>query len=420
MKMKNGMYLFATAIVASTMGLASCSSDEEVAGGTDLGSLINGKKNDVTLALSVKGAVDKRLSQDEANMGTTIQTISNIYVVPMITTTAPQASSAYLNPIKMPNFTNGLSLVEETAKLNENINEFKVYGNISALDESKIFDGVTSTLTQTTAPYDAEKVTSTLYKPHGLYYYGHAGITGNQIYGGESLDAASTAITAGTSIKGYKAIKLSNVNYAVGMLAAGIINGDASTTCFYDTPELSGEGKTAEAAGIKVHSIIIGGQSQKLDTDFERVGTDLVSIYETATGVNTDGFVDQAVSFGQSDGKVVGASFYSVVAATKDNEDVSMNIVFEMPANTYIKNDKGETLGGTTITYLFLPLVLTDDKADADDGKDVFMKDYTTLLNATVTDWGRVSDSEVISTDVNIGVEINTTWQKGVTYEEEI
>lgn len=419
MKLKNGMYLFATAIVAGTMGLASCSSDEEAAGGTDLGSLINGKKNDVTLALSVKGAVDKRLSQDEANMGSTIQTISNIYVVPMISTTTPQASSVYLNPIKMPDFTNGLSRVEETAKLNENINEFKVYGNISKLDESKIFDGVTSTLVQIEdAPYDASKVTSTLHNPHGLYYYGHAGITGNQIYGGETLDAANTAIAVGTSIKGHKAIKLSNVNYAVGMLAAGIINGD-SEACFYDNSELTSTGKTAEEAGIKVHSIIIGGQSQKLDTDFERVGTDLVSIYETATGVNTDGFVDQAVSFGQSDGKVAGASFYSVVAATKDNEDVSMNIVFKMPENTYIKNDKGETLGGTTITYLFLPLVLTDDKADAD-GKDVFMKDYTTLLNATVTDWGRVSGSEVISTDVNIGVEINVAWQKGVTYEEEI
>lgn len=412
--------MFATAIVAGTMGLASCSSDEEAAGGTDLGSLINGKKNDVTLALSVKGAVDKRLSQNEANMGSTIQTISNIYVVPMISTTTPQASSVYLNPIKMPDFTNGLSRVEETAKLNENINEFKVYGNISKLDESKIFDGVTSTLVQIEdAPYDASKVTSTLHNPHGLYYYGHAGITGNQIYGGETLDAASTAIVVGMSIKGYKAIKLSNVNYAVGMLAAGIINGD-SEACFYDNSELTGTGKTAEEAGIKVHSIIIGGQSQTLDTDFERVGTDLVSIYEEATGVNTDGFVDQAVSFGQSDGKVAGASFYSVVAATKDNEDVSMNIVFEMPANTYIKNEKGETLGGTTITYLFLPLVLTDDKADADGGKDVFMKDYTTLLNATVTDWGRVSGSEVISTDVNIGVEINTAWQKGVTYEEEI
>lgn len=420
MKLKNGMYLFATAIVAGTMGLASCSSDEEAAGGTDLGSLINGKQNDVTLALSVKGAVDKRLTQDEANMGSTIQTISNIYVVPMISTTTPQASSVYLNPIKMPDFTNGLPRVEETAKLNENINEFKVYGNISNLNESKIFDGVTSTLVQIEdAPYDASKVTSTLHNPHGLYYYGHAGITGNQIYGGETLDAASTAIAVGTSIKGYKAIKLSNVNYAVGMLAAGIINGD-SEACFYDNSELTGTGKTAEEAGIKVHSFIIGGQSQTLDTDFERVGTDLVSIYEEATDVNSDGFVDQAVSFGQSDGKVTGASFYSVVAATKDDEDVSMNIVFEMPANTYIKNDKGETLGGTTATYLFLPLVLTDDKADADGGKDVFMKDYTTLLNATVTDWGRVSGSEVISTDVNIGVEINTAWQKGVSYEEEI
>lgn len=419
MKMKNGMYLFATAIVTGTMGLASCSSDEEAAGGTDLGSLINGKKNDVTLALSVKGAVDKRLSQDEANMGSIIQTISNIYVVPMISTTTPQASSVYLNPIKMPDFTNGLSRVEETAKLNENINEFKVYGNISKLDESKIFDGVTSTLTQFTPPYDLGKVTSTLYKPHGLYYYGHAGITGNQIYGGETLDAASNAIVVGEPIEGYKAIKLSNVNYAVGMLAAGIINGDATTACFYDNSELTGTGKTAEEAGIKVHSIIIGGQSQTLDTDFERVGTDLVSIYETTTRVNTDGFVDQALSFDQSTGKVTGASFYSVVAATNDDEDVSMNIVFEMPANTYIKNEKGETLGGTTTTYLFLPLVLTDAKADAA-SKDVFMKNYTTLLNATVTDWGRVSGSEVISTDVNIGVVIDTQWQQGVTYDEEI
>lgn len=419
MKLKNGMYLFATAIVAGTMGLASCSSDEEVAGGTDLGSLINGKQNDVTLALSVKGAVDKRLSLDEANMGSAIQTISNIYVVPMITTTTPQASSAYLNPIKMPDFTNGISRVEETAKLNENINEFKVYGNISTLDESKIFDGVTSTLVEATPDYNPEKVTSELYKPHGLYYYGHAGVTENQIYGGETLDAASSAITAGTSIKGYKAIKLSNVNYAVGMLAAGIINGDESS-CFYDDAECSGEGKTAETAGIKVHSIIIGGQSQTLDTDFERLGTDLVSIYETATGVNSDGFVDQAISFGQSDGKVTGASFYSVVAATKDNEDVSMNIVFEMPENIYIKNDKGDVLGGTVKTYLFLPLVLKYEKAKADGDKDVFMKDYITLLNATVTDWGRVSGSEVISTDVNIGVEINTAWQKGVSYNEEI
>ncbi len=34
MKMRNGMYLFAAAIVASTVGLSSCSNDEGV-GGTD-------------------------------------------------------------------------------------------------------------------------------------------------------------------------------------------------------------------------------------------------------------------------------------------------------------------------------------------------------------------------------------------------
>ena len=35
MKMRNGMYLFAAAIVASTVGLSSCSNDEEGVGGSD-------------------------------------------------------------------------------------------------------------------------------------------------------------------------------------------------------------------------------------------------------------------------------------------------------------------------------------------------------------------------------------------------
>ena len=51
MKMRNGMYLFAAAIVASTVGLSSCSNDEEGVGGTDWK---NGPTKDVTLSLSVK------------------------------------------------------------------------------------------------------------------------------------------------------------------------------------------------------------------------------------------------------------------------------------------------------------------------------------------------------------------------------
>ena len=47
-------------------------------------------------------------------------------------------------------------------------------------------------------------------------------------------------------------------------------------------------------------------------------------------------------------------------------------------------------------------------------------KDFTTLLNATVTDWGNLSGEEVITTDVNLGVEIDTEWQQGTAYDVEI
>ena len=50
----------------------------------------------------------------------------------------------------------------------------------------------------------------------------------------------------------------------------------------------------------------------------------------------------------------------------------------------------------------------------------VFQKDFTTLLNATVTDWGNLSGEEVITTDVNLGVEIDTEWQQGTAYDVEI
>ena len=92
--MRNGMYLFAAAIVASTVGLSSCSNDEEGVGGTDWK---NGPTKDVTLSLSVK-KVSKRITSDEANQGNTIQEIKDIWVVPMV-------GNEYLQPISMGNIT---------------------------------------------------------------------------------------------------------------------------------------------------------------------------------------------------------------------------------------------------------------------------------------------------------------------------
>lgn len=65
MKFRNGMYLFATAIVAGTMGLASCSNEEDVvAGGEE-----QGVTSKVTLGVHVNGGVNKKASQGDVNLG---------------------------------------------------------------------------------------------------------------------------------------------------------------------------------------------------------------------------------------------------------------------------------------------------------------------------------------------------------------
>ena len=73
MKMRNGMYLFATAIVAGTMGLASCSNDEDVVAGGEA----SGVANKVTLGVYVNGGVNKKASQADVDLGGGIGVISN-------------------------------------------------------------------------------------------------------------------------------------------------------------------------------------------------------------------------------------------------------------------------------------------------------------------------------------------------------
>ena len=162
MKMKNGMYLFAAAIVASTVGLSSCSNDEEGVGGTDWK---NGPTKDVTLSLSVK-KVSKRITSDEANQGNTIQEIKDIWVVPMV-------GNEYLQPISMGNITpsNASPDLKKVATLNTSINKFVVYGNVGDSDgtwsESSIFVEPEFSLVQKTGVPEAIK--STTYKPYPMY-----------------------------------------------------------------------------------------------------------------------------------------------------------------------------------------------------------------------------------------------------------
>lgn len=411
-KMRNGMYLFAAAIVAGTMGLTSCSNDEEVVGGN--GSELTGATTDVTLSLSVKGA-SKRLTADQANQGTVISAIKNIWVVPMI-------GETYYTPISMPDYDeNASTLLKKKVTLNEKVNQFKVYGNVKDgfASESAFFTGAT---------FELAKIAdnSTKYAPHALYYYGLAGKGTNALkgYTDDNFTQGEVPIPVGNAIgDNYKSIKISGVNYAVGLLAVGVQNGDNGLK-FYPTKEedgtLSGTPVAAGKGVIEVKGVIIDGQFSKLDADFNKA-TDAteVSVYESAE--NAD-FVTTSLAFVNS--KVAGANIYSAVSYTEANKDVAMNIVFTLQPGHFITGKDDLVLGDANNPVdVYLGVVLSYEKATQGIGHEnytVFMKDYTTLLNATVKNWSNLSGEEVIAADVNLGVEIDTDWNQGVVYNEEI
>lgn len=405
MKMNKSMYLFATALVAGTLGMTSCSS-EEIAGG-------EGVENKVTLTMSVADKFGTRSTADEVNLGNTLSTIKNVVVVPMI-------GDAYQNPVLMEDLTpSGTSATKTVvAPLNSNVNAFKVYGNVAEqspkiFDPNKIFAGFTVSAKE----YGSKINTKTVFDPHALYYYGYAKAGESTIFVGDAQNP-SDALETGETIGKNKYVTVKGVNYAVGVLAAAIFNGDDATN--YISTNTNGESPNEAVSNdnVDITGIIIDGQYKTLDQDFKKVGEDIVSVYEeVATG--KEDFATSKLKF-DDEKNTAGGNFYVVVTETGSTTavgttNVTGNIEFTLAANKYIKTDNGTVIGGTSPTKFYLPFVLkpTTEKA-------VFMKDYSTLFNATVKDWGLISDKPVEITDVNLAVEIDVEWQKGIVYDVEI
>lgn len=400
MKMNKNAYLFAAALVAGTMGMTSCQ-NEDVAG------IEQGVENKVTLSMSVADKFGTRSTADEVNLGTNLQTINNVVVVPMI-------GDAYQNPVIMGNLdpkSVSDKTVTTTASLNSNINYFKVYGNVDAskFDADKIFTGFE--LQATSAGKKGDKLD--VYNPHGLYYYGYAGTAENKIWAG-SDENTGNPLDAGSNIGLNKYIKLSGVDYAVGVLAVAVLNGDATTACVFDAPT-DGTSEAVSNTNVTVSGIIINGQKQVLNEDFVASGAD-ISVYEEAVPDNTD-FVtgDNKLAIGKTNT----GNIYCVVTETgttvEPGKAVTGNIEFELAAGKYLQLADGSRIGGADATKFYLAFSLQPESAKA-----VFMKDYSTLFNATVKNWGLASDKPIEVTDATIAVTVNMDWENGIVFDQEI
>ena len=198
----------------------------------------------------------------------------------------------------------------------------------------------------------------------------------------------------------------SPLNYAVGVLAAAVLNGDADNNCFY-TNAAGTEGATnAAGAGVKVSGIVVDGQ-RDFDVNFVTIN-DAKTVYETAA---VTAFATAAIGTANQ-----GAANLYMIASPTGSEDINVNIEFTLPAGYFLKQTSGEVIGSAesdTKFYLGLQLTPTTEH-------NVFVADFVTYLNATVKNWGLASEEPVTVTDAEIGVVFNVEWQEGNIYNVEI
>lgn len=404
MKKTKFAYLFATTLVAGTMGLTSC--QEEVENPV-------AKEGSVTIGLST---VATRATANDVNMGSTLQQIDNVVVVPMI-------GNAYQNPILFGNFDpKDTKVTKQTRTMSEAVTRFKVFGNVcegyvtpATLSETTVFTGLTFTAPTWTEGAPAGGATYS--KPHELYYYYDT----NGVGFSASEDVWDTTepsnwITGVQLLGSYKSVKITPVNYAVGVLAAAIQNGDV-TTAFYKDAACEGVSNTFDGSQITVSGITIAGQTQSFDADFTPSGT--VNVYETAAA----GTIATDDSKKVSNSARGNGNIYCVVApTTAETETVTLNIEFTVASGVYFKLADGKTIVGNG-QKLYLPVVLNKELASkpaAEGATEIFQADRATFLNAKVMQWGLASETPVETTDVTIGVEFDVTWGEGLSFDVEI
>lgn len=398
MKKTKFAYLFATALVAGTMGLTSCQEEVENPASVD------GKTTKVAISMSL--AQQTRATADEVNMGAKIADINNVAIVPMVGDLAQ-------NVIAMGTFKATEAITHyKNATIPQTVDKFRVYGNLpSALTDNAPF--VFPSLAQAAA---GTGDLASFVKPHALYYYAEADNkngSSNKFQIGTGADWASAAwadIADNATVGTNTLIRIKGVKYAMGVLAVGVLDGsDKNKMIFKDA-----EGETTysiNTVGVEkpfvVDGIVVEDQPKDFDAKFGETGGN-VMVYETAAAAD---LLSGKLAFDGSN-KVSGANVYCVVAP-EDKDLVIANIRFQNKSGKTLVLNSGETVANGGYFYLYARLRQKDSQ-------NIFAAATSTLLNATVKDWGRATKEIVESTDVEIGLEIDTTWAQGISFDEEI
>lgn len=396
--------MFAAAIVASTVGLSSCSNDEEAVGGAP-----EVAASKVTMGVYASGMPSKRLAAGDVNLNGTVQNITDVTVVPVF-------NGTWQTPINLGSITAGAKQSNaQSVNLLKTVNEFLVYGNVPNVAQGMKFIAADAGITDGAASMDYKK-------PYGLTYYADITNFKTSTESVENNDAFwnISSWNDATQVGDAKAIKLSGVKYAMGVLAAGV----RTTSTFVENQfskadgqtELSSENWAAEInAQMTLTGIVIEGQPAEMDAEFNQTGS--VKVFEApADAVLKEDKIKFTDATDSDPMKVVDANFYTVVAP-ENEANIVVSFRFQNNTGRTLTLQTGETVADKGFVYYSVKLA-KDYNGNTE--RQIFEAAYTTLLNANITDWSKGTITPPEKTDVFIGVEFETEWSKGLAYDLDI
>lgn len=343
--------------------------------------------------------------------------ITNIFVVPM-------KNDISQKPVQLADLTgNSIATTEATTlTVNSETNRFLVYANLrKSIVNGANFD--TKTTFGINVDDDAHKSDLTgYYKSHKVYLFADANknfqVARNEQWANVSdsdWKSYDETMELGSEENQMNCIKIEKVTYAVGTLAAAVYHGDYTDKKVYVGSDKTGVDLTEEwlSDNVELVGITVDKQYPEFDYLFNPKGN-FIGVFEPIT-LKIKSVGSDKINF--SNAATVANTF---VPVSPYDQDVVVNVVCRN------KNEESIVFGGDGTTSSEIPegerFFLAAKLAPGTVGTEsaVFVKGYTTLLNATITNWEKATVTPQTSVDVQIGISVDLSWKEGVTYNEEI
>lgn len=440
---------------AAVVALASCSNDEEVA-------MPQGETHDVALGVSVRVMGTKAATgAGDVNMGNNgeFAAINGLYVVPMV-------NGVEQSPIPLGNISANSAnkySYEKDVTVRNDVNGFRVYGNLP----SEVVSTITNTFdypapaaadedihhtsagtgdqAQSLDDWMAENMdgksligqypllyfaNTDLADPDGVkgYYSVNSTSDWDQIANGTSAGQWGNKKT--TALGTDNRVKISPVNYGVGVLASGVAyrRTDVNTNLpeeekiFGDAVD-TGEGDRVTYSDLSGETMTLCGvfiQDQPTAIDADLLGLDNNGVL-VASAANTV-LKNAKLSFSTDNGAAVkDANIYAIVMP-ETSKEVAVTFQFQNTTSKYLFLKGGQVIAPNG--YVYYSTTLTPEAGVKPSGVQgdmlIFAADYTTLLNANIINWSNGTPYLPVTTDVQIGVEIDIEWNQGLSYDVEI